>query len=188
MRVPSAKHFMIIKHEEGQEETLGKSAKGLRKEGPTIWESCASRFSPFQCFFKSCFFRLWAVSYFSLQSYCTQNLSMRAAIKEAIALAEIRARPILRKKRQTASSLLFFHTTCKALCQQLPTLLDVTRCICFHTLLHVVVCCWELLHKVETDQTLSYMQTDATLLGVIVPVCMWLKENNVRKASSVHWR
>ena len=90
-------------------------------------------------------FRLRAVSHFSLQSYCTRNLSMRAAIREAIALAEIRARPILSKKRQTASSLLFFHTMCKALCQQLPTLLDVTRCVRFHTLLHVVACCWELL-------------------------------------------
>ena len=104
---------------------------------------------------KAVFFRLWAVSYFSLQSYCTRNLSMWAAIKEAIALAEIRARPILRKKRQNANSLLFFHTTCKALCQQIPTLLDVTLCVPFHTLLHVVGCYWELLHKVETDQTFS---------------------------------
>ena len=27
------------------------------------------------------------------------------------------------------------------------TLLDVTCCICLHTLLHVVVCFWELLHN-----------------------------------------
>ena len=31
--------------------------------------------------------------------------------------------------------------------QQLPTLLDVTRCVRLHTLLHVVACCWELLRK-----------------------------------------
>ena len=36
LRVPCAKHFMIIKHEEGQEETLCKSAKELRREDPTI--------------------------------------------------------------------------------------------------------------------------------------------------------
>ena len=146
MRVPCAKHFMIIKHEEGQEETICKGAKELRREDPTICESCASRFSPFQCFFKNCFLDCEQCLIFFLQSYCTRNLSMRAAIREEIALlAEIRARPILSKKRQTASSLLFFHTMCKALCQQLPTLLDVTRCVRFHTLLHVVACCWELL-------------------------------------------
>ena len=27
------------------------------------------------------------------------------------------------------------------------TLLDVTRCVRLHTLLHVVACCWELLRK-----------------------------------------
>ena len=35
--------------------------------------------------------------------------------------------------------------------QQLPTLLDVTTCICLH-------CC----AKFETGQTLSYVQTDPT--------------------------
>ena len=29
-----------------------------------------------------------------------------------------------------------------------PTLLGVTGCVCLHTLLHVVPCCWELLHEV----------------------------------------
>ena len=87
---------------------------------------------------------------------------MRAAIREAIALAEIRARHFLREKADCKQSIFFFHTTCKALCQQLPTLLDVTRCVCSHTLLHVVACCGELLHKVETDQTFSYMQTNET--------------------------
>ena len=32
--------------------------------------------------------------------------------------------------------------------QQLPTLLDVTRCVRLHTLLHVVGCCCVLLRKV----------------------------------------
>ena len=32
--------------------------------------------------------------------------------------------------------------------QQLPTLLDVTCCVCLHTLLHVVGCCCVLLRKV----------------------------------------
>ena len=33
--------------------------------------------------------------------------------------------------------------------QQLPSLLDVTRCIRLLYLLHVVACCWELLRKVS---------------------------------------
>ena len=32
--------------------------------------------------------------------------------------------------------------------QQLPTLLDDTCCVCLHSLLHLVACCWELLRKV----------------------------------------
>ena len=46
----------------------------------------------------------WAVSHFSLQSYCTRNLSTRAAKPRettswfAIALDEIRTRRILREK------------------------------------------------------------------------------------------
>ena len=32
--------------------------------------------------------------------------------------------------------------------QQLSTLLDVAFCVCFHTLLHVLACCWELSRKV----------------------------------------
>ena len=43
--------------------------------------------------------------------------------------------------------------------QQLPTLLDVTCCVCLHTLLHVVGCCC------ETGHTFSPVQTDATLLA-----------------------
>ena len=109
MRVLCTKHFMIIKHEEGQEETLCKSPKELRREGPTIWESCASRFSPFQCFFKSWFLRLWAVSYFSLQSYCTWKPSMQAAINKKITLADIRTRHILREKTDCKQSIFFSH-------------------------------------------------------------------------------
>ena len=37
----------------------------------------------------------------------------------------------------------------KILGQQFATLLDVTRCVRLHTLLHVVACCWELLRKVR---------------------------------------
>ena len=33
-------------------------------------------------------------------------------------------------------------------CNQLPTLLDVTCCVCLHTVLHVVGCCRGLLRKV----------------------------------------
>ena len=94
---------------------------------------------------------------------------MRAAIREAIARAEIRARPILSKKRQTASSLLFFHTVCKALCQQLPTLLDVTRCVRFHTLLHVVGSCYAKLKPIKLLATCKQTQH---CLGVVASVCM----------------
>ena len=55
--------------------------------------------------------------------------------------------------------------------QQLPTLLDVTCCACFLTLLHVVVCCCA---KFETSQTFSPVQTDATSLGVVASVCTQL--------------
>ena len=46
--------------------------------------------------------------------------------------------------------------------QQIPTMLDVTRCVCVHTLLHVVGCCRA---KFDTGQTFSPVQTDATLLA-----------------------
>ena len=39
---------------------------------------------------------------------------------------------------------------CNIVGQQLPTFLDFTVCICLHTLLQVVVCCWT---KFETGQT-----------------------------------
>ena len=65
---------------------------------------------------KKLFFRLWAVSYFSLQSYCTRNLSMRAAIREAIALAEIRARPILSNKKGRLQAVCCFFTQCVKPC------------------------------------------------------------------------
>ena len=84
--------------------------------------------------------------------------------------------------------------------QQLPTLLDATCCVRLHTLLHVVPCCWELLHPFAhhcqhgrnnsqrrwTNNVGSYCarlhttaNTDATtpiilgptMLGVIASVC-----------------
>ena len=39
--------------------------------------------------------------------------------------------------------------------QQLPTLLDVTCCVCLHTLLHVVGCCCVLLRKVWNRSNFS---------------------------------
>ena len=44
------------------------------------------------------------------------------------------------------------------------TQLDVTCCICLHTLLHVVGCCCT---KFETGQTFSYMQTDTTTPNIV---------------------
>ena len=84
--------------------------------------------------------------------------------------------------------------------QQLPTLLDVTCCVCLHTLLHVVGCCCVLLRKVWNQSNFSpnnsqpmldplpcahyawftktyglYPSHDAlqvpTLLGVVASVC-----------------
>ena len=43
--------------------------------------------------------------------------------------------------------------------QELPTLLHVTCCVRFHSLLHVVACCCA---KFKTIQTFSNVQTDAT--------------------------
>ena len=43
----------------------------------------------------------------------------------------------------------------KILGQQFATLLDVTRCVRLHTLLHVVACCWELLRKVRKRSNFS---------------------------------
>ena len=59
------------------------------------------------------------------------------------------------------------------------TQLDVTCCICLHTLLHVVGCCCT---KFETGQTFSYMQKDtttpnivrSTMLGIVGSVCTQL--------------
>ena len=43
--------------------------------------------------------------------------------------------------------------------QKFPTLLNVTCCVCLHTLLHVVRSCCG---KIETGQTYSYMQMKKT--------------------------
>ena len=49
--------------------------------------------------------------------------------------------------------------------QQLPTLLYITCCIRFHTLLHVVACCWELLRKVWNLSNVKRTQQVPTLSG-----------------------
>ena len=59
--------------------------------------------------------------------------------------------------------------------QQIPTMLDVTRCVCVHTLLRVVGSCRA---KFDTGQTFSPVQTDATLLtnnpNSVVTCCVFL--------------
>ena len=47
--------------------------------------------------------------------------------------------------------------------QQLPTLLDATCFVRLHTLLHVVACCWELLHP--------FAHQCPTMLGVVASAC-----------------
>ena len=53
--------------------------------------------------------------------------------------------------------------------QKLSVLLDVTRCVRFHTLLHVVKSCQ--CAKFETVQTLSYVQTDGTTPNIVGQQC-----------------
>ena len=53
---------------------------------------------------------------------------------------------------------------CNIVGQQLPTLLDFTVCICLHTLLQVVVCCWT---KFETGQTFIKANNSSTFLFVL---------------------
>ena len=48
--------------------------------------------------------------------------------------------------------------------QQLPTLLDVTCCVCLHTLLHVVGCCCVLLRKVWNRSNFSANNSQQFLL------------------------
>ena len=54
------------------------------------------------------------------------------------------------------------------------TLLDVTCCVCLHTLLHVVECCWESLRKVRNWPT---------MLGVVASVYPWSKRHHDRLLS-----
>ena len=54
---------------------------------------------------------------------------------------------------------------------QLPTVLDVTCCVCLHTLLRVVGSCGA---KFKTSQTFSYVQTDATTANNVASVCAGL--------------
>ena len=51
---------------------------------------------------------------------------------------------------------------CNIIGQQLPTLLDVACCICFHTLLHVVACCWGVV-----AQSLKPVKLLATTLHIV---------------------
>ena len=57
--------------------------------------------------------------------------------------------------------------------QQLPTLLDVTRCVPLHTLLRVVARCWELLRKVWNRSNFSANNSQHFFYSVIA------KRNNV---------
>ena len=66
--------------------------------------------------------------------------------------------------------------------QQLPTLFNVTCCVCLYTLLHVVACCWELLRKVW-NRSNFYLRANGrnnsqhcwpTMLGVVASVCTQL--------------
>ena len=68
--------------------------------------------------------------------------------------------------------------------QQLPTLLDVTCCVCLHTLLHVV---GRFCAKFETGQKLSCMKTDATTYNIVGPLSRerYLKGREIHFACSV---
>ena len=73
--------------------------------------------------------------------------------------------------------------------QQLPTLLNVICCVRLHTLLHVVACCWELLHPFahycNTDATTRNI-VGATMLGVVASLCTPLQH---RRNNTQHcWR
>ena len=73
----------------------------------------------------------------------------------------------------------FFFQKRKALVQTDATLLNITCCVCLHTLLRVVESCCA---KFETGQTFSHVRTDATtpdifgpkMLGVVASVCTLL--------------
>ena len=64
---------------------------------------------------------------------------------------------------------------CNIVGQQLPTLLDVTCCVRLHTLLHVIGSCCA---KLDTGQSFSRLQTDATLwlttLDIVGSCCVRL--------------
>ena len=55
--------------------------------------------------------------------------------------------------------------------QQLPTLLDVTCCVCLHILLHVVGTCSTMF---ENSRTFSYMQMDTTTPNIGWQCCVRL--------------
>ena len=78
---------------------------------------------------------------------------------------------------------------CNIVCQQLPTLLDVTCCIQLHTLLHVV---GNWCSKFETSQTFSYVQREATTVGStllaknVAPILPGLESYNTLYRHIVH--
>ena len=50
-------------------------------------------------------------------------------------------------------------------CQQLPTLLDVTCCVSLYTLLHVVACCWKVLRKVWNRSNFKLRTNGRNIVG-----------------------
>ena len=50
-------------------------------------------------------------------------------------------------------------------CQQLPTLLDVTCCVGLYTLLHVVACCWKVLRKVWNRSNFKLRTNGRSIVG-----------------------
>ena len=50
-------------------------------------------------------------------------------------------------------------------CQQLPTLLDVTCCVRLYTLLHVVACCWKVLRKAWNRSNFKLRTNGRNIVG-----------------------
>ena len=50
-------------------------------------------------------------------------------------------------------------------CQQLPTLLDVTCCVGLYTLLHVVACCWKVLRKAWNRSNFKLRANGRSIVG-----------------------
>ena len=50
-------------------------------------------------------------------------------------------------------------------CQQLPTLLDITCCVRLYTLLHVVACCWKVLRKAWNRSNFKLRTNGRSIVG-----------------------